>query len=217
MLIIAAVAAAGAATLPASASHRPQHQPDGPRAVMLRAGSDTIVFGRAVTLSGKVTGRNNSGQQVVLRADEFPFDGFAREANATTDRQGDFSFRQTPPRRTRYQARSGNDQSEVVTVGVRIRTSLALSDATPSRGERVRFAGRACPEHDGALVRIQRRTRTRRFATVRRTRLSDTGGSCSSYSRRVPVRRDGVYRAVVSGDADHANGISPRRRANVPR
>jgi hypothetical protein len=66
-------------------------------------------------------------------------------------------------------------------------------------------------------VRIQRRTRTRRWRTVRRTTLRDIRGStCSRYSRRFRVFRDRTYRAVVvTPDGDHANGVSRRRRIDV--
>jgi hypothetical protein len=96
--------------------------------------------------------------------------------------------------------------SPVVTVLVRIRLGLRVSDRTPDRGERVRFFGRACPQHVRSLVRVQRRVSVR-WATVARTRtLSAT--RCSSYSRCVRVFRDGLYRTVVAGDDDHARGIS---------
>jgi plastocyanin len=93
--------------------------------------------------------------------------------------------------------------------------SLRLSDYTPQRGQRTRFYGSVRPQHDGRLVHIQRRTRTGHYRTVARTRLRDAGSSRSTYSRRFRLYRDGIFRAVVRGDGDHATGKSRRRRVNV--
>jgi len=104
-----------------------------------------------------------------------------------------------------------------VTVLVRIRVSLKLSDRTPAAGHRVRFSGRACPQHDGARVRIQRRSASGGWGTVARTTLRDIPGStCSRYIKRARVSSDGTYRTlVVSPSADNASGFSTRRGINV--
>lgn len=183
----------------------------------LSAKPTTIVFGKATVLSGKLTGPKAAGKTVQLQADPHPFEGsFGNIGTATTNAGGAFSFAHRPVENTRYRARQGSTLSEVATVLVRIRTSLRLSDATPKKGRIVRFFGRACPQHDGAGVRIQRRTRTGGWRTVRKTRLRDIPGStCSKYSKRFRVRRDGTYRTFVTRDANHASGISARRRVNV--
>ncbi|HEX2233015.1 MAG TPA: hypothetical protein VHG69_06580 [Thermoleophilaceae bacterium] len=200
----------------AAADHRPGHGGGGAGNLTLAAQPATVTFGRAVTLSGRLAGNNNSGRQVTVRSDPFPFDSFDNAGTATTNAQGDYALTQTPSVNTRYQARSGNEESAIVTVLVRPALSLRLSDSTPRRGQRVRFSGRVCPEHDGSRVAIQRRTRAG-FRTVARTTLRDLPGTtCSRYARRLRVFRDGTYRAVIRGHGDHATGISPRRRANVP-
>jgi hypothetical protein len=202
----------------AAADHRPGHGGGGgsPGNLTLAAQPSTVTFGRAVTLSGKLTGNNNSGRPVTLRSDPFPFDNFDNAGNATTNAQGDYSLTQTPSLNTRYQARSGNEESAIVTVLVRPTVSLRLSDSTPRRGQRVRFSGRVCPEHDGSRVAIQRRSRTG-FRTVGRATLQDVPGTtCSRFARGLAVRRDGTYRAVIRGHNDHATGLSRSRRANVP-
>jgi hypothetical protein len=97
------------------------------------------------------------------------------------------------------------------------RVSLEVSDRTPIPGGRVRFYGRACPQHDGALVKIQHRTRKGKWRTEGRTWLRDIrGGRCSRYSGRLRVFHDGHYRAlVVSPDSDHTDGRSRSKRINV--
>jgi hypothetical protein len=99
---------------------------------------------------------------------------------------------------------------------VRPAISLRLSDRTPRRGQRVRFSGRLCPEHDGTAIALQRRTATG-WKTLRSPVLKDVvGATCSSYARRMRVRRDGAYRARFLGDADHVAGNSRVKHANVP-
>jgi hypothetical protein len=46
--------------------------------------------------------------------------------------------------------------------------------------------------------------------------LKDVAGStCSSYAKRLPVRRNSAYRTRFLGDADHVAGNSRVRRAAV--
>jgi hypothetical protein len=213
--IALAVAILAVWPLAASADHKPGHSPGGTGNLTLAAKPGTVTFGRSVTLSGKLTGANNGGRTVTLRSDPFPFDNFNNAGTATTNTQGDYSFSQKPTVNTRYQSRSGNEESGIVTVPVRPTVGLRLSDSTPRMGQRVRFAGRVCPEHDGRRVAIQRRTPAG-FRTVARATLKDVPGStCSRYARRLTVRRDSIYRTVLPAHSDHARGTSRRRRADV--
>jgi hypothetical protein len=93
--------------------------------------------------------------------------------------------------------------------------TLRVSDSTPAAGTRVRFSGVVRPARDGALVLIQRRVRPGTFRTVARARLKDAGTARSTYAVRVRIRRDGVFRARVSGNADHAAGLSRTRPVNA--
>lgn len=182
----------------------------------LSASQATIKFGASVTLSGKLTGPNNDARNVQLREDPFPFAEFDNVANTTTDSQGNYSFVTTPAVNTRYQTRQSGTESTIVTVEVSPAISLRLSDRTPSAGARVRFSGQVCPEHDGASLRIQRRVARNRWRTVRSTSLEDVpGASCSGYTRRVRVARDGTYRTFLAAHDDHARGSSRGRRINV--
>ena len=184
----------------------------------LRAKPNPVVFHRAVTLSGKLTGPNHAGRTVTLQRDPFPYDHFLNALTTTTGSNGSYSFTGHPGLNTRYRTKVGGTTSNVVTELVRIRVSLRLSDSTPAAGHRVRFFGRACPQHDGALVKIQRFSRTtHHWVTKRRTILRDIPGStCSKYSRRLRVFHDGTFRTVVvPNDLDHARGISRKRFINV--
>lgn len=213
-----AIAIAGlAAFVPtAAATHQPNHQPGGPGNLTIDATPDTVRFGRAVTLSGKLTGGNNATRPVTIEHDPFPVDTFTQLGTTTTNATGDWSFaHDSPAVNTRYRARSSGNESQIVTVGVRPAIRLRVSDRTPDVGERVRFFGRLCPEHDGVRIALQRRFGDT-WRTLRRPMLKDIAGSaCSSYSKRLRVRRDGAYRTRFLGDAHHVAGNSRVRRVNV--
>ena len=136
---------------------------------------------------------------MTLRADPFPLGGDDTVvATATTDANGDFQFAGImPDRKTRYSGRAKTSppvESAVVDVLVRVRVSLRLDDSTPRVGQRVRFSGSAAPQHDGSVVRIQRRRATGSWKTVALTLMRDAGEERSRYARRLRIHRDGTYR-----------------------
>ena len=210
---VIAVAALLGMAVPAAADHRPGHT--APRNITISATLTTVKFGGSVTLSGKLNGSNNASRTINIDQDVFPVDTFTDAGTATTNATGDWTFTHKPTANTRYRARSGSADSQNVDVMVRPAISLRLSDRTPSPGQRVRFSGRLCPEHDGVAVALQRRF-GKVWRTLRKPVLKDIAGStCSSYSKRLAVRRDGAYRVRFLGDADHVAGNSGVRRANV--
>jgi hypothetical protein len=71
------------------------------------------------------------------------------------------------------------------------------------------------PQHDGRLVEIQKRRRDGSYKTISHARLRDAGDARSRYSRRVRIRRGGVYRVRAPADTDHATGLSRGRRISV--
>ena len=189
------------------------------RHLSISANPRPVVYGKSTVISGKLTGPHHDNRTVTILADSYPFEGaFLPVGTDATSSAGDYSLTLKPLVNTRYQAQQASTRSSVLGVLVRIRVSLHLSDRTPESGQRVRFSGRACPQHDGATVRLQKLSRrTGRWYTVRKTVLKDIPGStCSRYSKRVLVPSDGTYRVVViSGDADHANGISKSKHLNA--
>ena len=199
-------------------AQKPPKPPKAPKGnLTLSATPNPIKYGSAVTLSGKLSGSNSGAQSVALRSDPFPFDTLRNTASATTNATGNYSLTQRPLVNTRYQATQGGNASGVVTVLVRPRVSLRLSDYTPKRGQRVRFSGRVCPQHDGSALLIQRRSSTG-YRTVRKTTLRDIPGStCSSFRRTFRVYRDGRYRAAIARHGDHFTGVSGSRVANAHR
>lgn len=209
-LALTTLAIAGAA----SADHRPGHAPGQGSADVTITATSPIVWGRSTVIAGRVRGAG-AGVLVDLQSDPFPYSDteFAKVATVATDSKGDYRFTAMPRSNTRYRVVANTNppvMSAVATVLVQIRVKVAVSDSTPKRGSLVKFSGTACPEHDGKLVYIQKRTSTGGFGTVARTTLRDAGDTCSKYSRRIRVKSDGVYRVKVSsgGDGDHMTGVS---------
>jgi hypothetical protein len=203
-----------AAALAALAAPSAQGAPT-PQTLTLGASATTVKSGGSVTLSGKLAGGKFDGKNVTVRQDPFPIDGFANGGTATTNATGDWSLILKPTVNTRYQARSGKAESPAVDVMVRPAIALKLSDRTPKRGQRVTFSGTVCPERDGTAIALQRRSATG-WRTVAKPVLADVAGAtCSSYSRKLRVRRNGAYRARFLGDAQNVAGNSRVRRARV--
>ena len=221
-LVMALMGLALTVPVVAMADHRPGHGTPGPDAatLTLSASSTAVTFGRSTTLSGDLRGSDRVGKVVELEEDQFPFadSGFRSVATAVTNDKGSYSFNRVPVRHTRYRVvakTSPPATSSPVTVTVRLRVGIRLSDSTPRRGQLVRFSGSVAPEHDGRSVLIQRRTSSGSYRTVARTRLVDAGTTRSIYGRRVRLYRDGVYRTRVSGDTDHSTGTSRLRTVDV--
>lgn len=206
----------------ASATHKPDHNPGAPNypvpttpSLSIAAKPSTTVFQGATVISGRLRAQSQAGQFIQLRADEYPFTGDTPVALTRTTSNGSYSFTRSPARNTLFRVVAIGARSAAVRVNVRIRMGLAVSDSTPRVGQRVRFRGRACPAHDGLLVRIQRRSSSGRYRTVRRTRLR-AATRCSVYRRTFRIYRDGRYR-VTADDADHARGYSRSRLIDAHR
>jgi hypothetical protein len=182
------------------------------------ASPKTITFARSSVISGQLGGSDSAAKTIRLEENPYPFKGFKQTATTQTDASGFYSFTGQPKLNTKYRVKSSTKPpatSSEVLVSVRIRVSVALSDTTPRAGRLVRFSGSASPEHDGNRVCVQRRSRSGSYRAVACTRLRDAGSARSSYSRRVRIRRDGIFRTFVFGDADHAAGKSRARKVNV--
>ena len=79
----------------------------------------------------------------------------------------------------------------------------------------MRFSGSVHPAHDGLRVLIQKRSPSGRFVTLARPMLRDAGSTHSTYTRRLRIVRDGVYRTKLPSDSDHANAFSRTRSLTV--
>jgi hypothetical protein len=225
--LIAATVLAASVWVPAATADKPPDKPPkkqpGPPvdkpgkqagALSLTVTPNPVRFGQSVTISGTLTGPNPAGRTITLREDPFPFDDLSNVGTVDADAAGNYSFVRSPTANTRYQTRQGGTESEIVTVTVKPRVSLRVGDRTPAAGTRVRLRGKVCPEHDGGTVQIQRRKAPKQWRTVAQVTLADAG-TCSSYTRRLRVRRDGAFRTLFAADSDHAAARSRVRRIDV--
>lgn len=217
----------GAATLTLSstvlAQGNSKQPPSGATpSVSIDAKPNPMVFSTVTTLSGRVTAPGNDPVGIRFEADTTrPYgDSYTMTSlRTTTKSNGMYSLPVKPTVNTQYRAiaqLSPPVRSTPRLVLVRMLVGLKLSDSTPRRGGLVTFSGSVYPAHDGQRALIQKRSPSGRFVTIARPLLRDAGTARSTYSRRVRVFRDGVYRVKVAGDADHVNGFSRARSINVP-
>ncbi|MEY2442296.1 MAG: hypothetical protein QOJ46_1722 [bacterium] len=216
---IAAPAVGGLALLAPQvfAAKPPANPPAKKPAVTLDARPNPIVFGTTTTLSGDVAGKGSGGVTIRFEEDATrPYGDSYKPSvlTAKTANNGRFSVAAKPLVNTQYRAIA--QTSPAVTspprlVLVRTLVGLKVSDSTPRRGSLVTFSGSVFPAHDGAHALVQRQTRSGGFVTLARPLLRDAGTQRSTYTRRLRIRTNGVYRVKVAGDADHINGYSRTR------
>jgi len=180
----------------------------------LKASAEQVTFSAPVTLTGKVKGAKQA-MTVTLERRAANATTFAAAGTATTDANGDFAFADRPSKSSVYRVTAGTAASPEVAVAVAPLVGLKVGDATPRKGQRVRFKGTVRPQHDGARVAIQRKRADGTWATVRTAALRDAGSRYSTYSKRIRIRRSGTFRTVLAAHADHAEGVSRERTLTV--
>ena len=185
--------------------------------VTLKASAAQVTFSTPVTLTGKVKGAKG-GVIVSLERRDANATTFVPAGTATTDGQGDYTFTQRPAKSSVFRATAATTPpatSADTPVAVAPLVGLKVSDATPAKGQRVRFRGTVRPQHDGTRVAIQRKRADGTWVTVRSPLLRDAGSAYSRYSKRIRIRRNGTYRTVIAAHADHAEGVSRERTLTV--
>ena len=226
LMTVAAGAGAMAMAVPlvATADHKPGHadKPQGTGNLTITATPNPVRFGREVTISGTLRGKDSGAKAVELQHDPFPY-GTAYEskpvATGTTTADGDYAFKVSPKVNTNYRVVAKTDpeaRSDNLTVGVRPRVTRRVSDATPRKGQTVTFSGTVTPAHDGRRVYIQRRKADGTWATVASTRLTDNRSENSAYKRDLRINRDGAFRVKIATHGDHVSNVSSRIRLDVP-
>jgi hypothetical protein len=195
--------------------------PPGGNAITIDAVPASITYGHAAGIAGQLVGPGNGNVQVTLQSRPSAVAGapFTDAAKDSTDAAGKYGFAVAPLVNTEYQVVAKTKPavtSPVQKLKVRFFVSLRLSDATPRKGTRVRFSGRVRPAHNGAFALIQRRSSTGKFRTVAKALLRpSTVAGESVYSKRLLIKRGGVYRVRVNGDGQHATGTTKNHRIRV--
>lgn len=183
-----------------------------PGALSLDLSAAAVVWGRPVTVSGRITRGRRSGVPVALEASAFPFAaGFVPVGSpVVTGSSGRFRFTVRHVwETTRLRAVTRTSPaviSRVATALSRVRVGARLRRLSRRR---YRVRGSVWPATSGR-VSLQRRTRRGRWVPVRRARLR-RAATRSRYSfrvRRARTRR--VYRAAVvpSDGGAHVRGTS---------
>jgi len=188
----------------------------GKNSISIVAKPSPITFGGATTVSGALNSLNKAGVTLTLQQSPYPFSGFSKLTTAVTSSSGKYAFaglRPTVNTKYRVTGPTGLNSSDLLVL-VRKRVTLGVSDATPARGQRVRFSGKIYPTHVGMVVSIQRLT-SNGYRTVARTASTANTTTRSAFSVKVRVRSDGRYRARVAADANHAAGNSRSRLLTV--
>jgi hypothetical protein len=212
-LCLAATILAVAVAL-AIASESGAQKPPKPGATTLKASAQQVTFSTPVALTGKVKGAKQA-MTVTLERRAANATAFVAAGTATTDVNGDFAFADRPSKSSVYRVMAGTAASPEVAVAVAPLVGLKVGDATPRKGQRVRFKGTVRPQHDGTRVAIQRKRADGIWATVRTAALLDAGSAYSRYSKRIRIRRSGTFRTVIAAHADHAEGVSRERTLTV--
>jgi hypothetical protein len=184
-----------------------------PLGATLLATPNPVLFGQPTVLGGALTGTGSGGRSVVLQANPFPYtQGFAPLGNPQiTTATGAFAFPLlSVPLNTQYRIvvpSRPEVSSPIVGVAVAVRVTTHTSTTRVSRGQRVRFSGSIRPARDGAQVAFQKR-RNGRWVNVAGTVTRHGGPTWSRYSKRVRIRRGGLYRVFASIiDGNYASNV----------
>jgi uncharacterized protein GlcG (DUF336 family) len=192
-----------------------------PNSITVAPNPQTTVFGHTTVLAGQLTGPQNAGVTVTLQQQQFPFTtGFQNLTTTPTDNAGNFGFTITPTLNTRYQVQARTNPrvtSPVTQVNVGYATSIGVKTKRVHNGKRVTFSGTVVPAHDGAVVIIEKRSKTGAFNKVATTTLKHSSLPLSTYSRNVRLHKSGTFRVHVIGDANLArvDGFSSSKKIHV--
>jgi hypothetical protein len=210
---IASLAVGLAVAVPAALAAPPT-----PHQLTIAAQPTTVVYGKSVSITGKLTGSNSAGETIRLLDDPYPFGHFTPLDTTTTATDGTYKFTAKPTVNTKYMTTSKSKapaESPAVLVKVAPRVGLVVGDKTPKVGQVAKFSGRVTPEHDGQSVLLQRRKSDGTWKTIVTVPLADAGTTYSTYSTSRKITRSSTWRVVKPADADHARGRSPRRTLTV--
>jgi hypothetical protein len=185
-----------------------------PQALTLSATPEPVVFGRDITIVGRLTGNAVANRAVTLESNPFPFTRGFRRLGTTrvTGAAGAVRFLVAPfGSATQFRLESGGTRSAAITVHVRPRIRLRVHRIA---GGRVRVSGLVFPSSASGRVSIQRRTASGRLVPVRRTALVARSSGGARYRATLRTRRNLVLRAVYRGSS---GGPLLSARSNVKR
>lgn len=169
-----------------------------PLGLSLAASPESVEPGGETTLTGNLSGTNNSGRQVLLQQLPFGTSAFVGAGNPqVTDATGNFAFPILDVNvNTAYRVTlPSNDQiiSPVVFVVVPLEVKLKV-ERRVKKGRRGTFKGTVSPSVPGAQVEIQNKFEGT-WVTIAKTKVKSGG---KRFERRPKLSRGGRFRAVVT-------------------
>ena len=187
--------------------------------VSLGATPRAPLWDQPTRLSGRIR-RGGRRTRVTLQRRLYPAERRYRTIQrGRASSRGRFHFGIRPHTNAYYRviaATRPQSQSPSVLVRVHMLVGLNATSKPVRRGARIRFSGSVFPAHHGRLVYLQRKSPRGRWKTVARSVLGPGANPLASrYRRRLRVYRTAVYRVVVRGHDDHANGASRERTITV--
>jgi hypothetical protein len=174
-----------------------------PLALVIGAQPNPVPFGGGTLVAGTLTGTGNSGRQVVLQQNAWPFTtGFQTVGNPlVTNAAGGFSFPLlSVPITTQYRVSTLTSPAVIsppISVGVSVKIVTRVRHHRVRKGARLRFEGLVRPAKDGVPIGIQRLGRHNVWVTVAGSHTRHGGPTFSRFSRRVKIVHSGVYRVFV--------------------
>jgi predicted GH43/DUF377 family glycosyl hydrolase len=179
-----------------------------PPALTLTAAPKTVVFGKAVTLSGTMTraGAPFGGQAVALDAQPIGTAVFTALPPATTDAAGNYKLLVKPTKKTTYKAGFAGVSPEP-TVVVAVKHSITLRGTR--RSGKTYLRGTVGPRHPKRVVLIQR-LKGSRWVTIAKVRTSRK--STFQLVRKAAAKR-AKFRARIGADREHLANTSRVVRA----
>jgi hypothetical protein len=181
--------------------------------------ANPVNYGKTIQITGALKGNPSANMPIALQQSPFPYTAYANAAAGTSSGTGAYAFSVTPTINTHYRVVTTGTTPQVISGElaqvVNQKVSFSVSDKTPRKGTKVRFYGKVTPARDGAYVSVQKRTTTGAFSTITRVKLVDAGDSFSSYSKRIRVSKNNVYRVIVPATASLGAGTSATRSLKV--
>jgi hypothetical protein len=199
----------------ASGSASPSSSPGTSRTITFVASDAKVNTGAQVTLSGRIFSSNASctdNEFVQITRRVHGTNQFQNLTTTQTAADGQFEKSLTVTRSASYQAVSpahdncATASSDPVTVLVKVKVSIDVSDFRPERGSTVTFTGKVTPGHGGTKVVLQRK-KGGRWVKVDTDQLNNR----SRYSITIDAfwRQDRAFRIKwSSSDEDHEANTS---------
>lgn len=175
-------------------------------ALTIAASADPIAFGQSVTISGTLEHGVDVPVTLLARTDQ---QSFAPMAQATTDKQGNYSFpAQAPVNSTFYKVRAAGRASAVLYEGVKDALTAQVSQTTVQAGQSLTFSGAVAPDHTGHIIYLERQNESGSGFHV--VQIATIGaGSTYSIVHKVYDPGTRVFRIKIPGGPENEGAVSP--------